>query len=75
MLQYINRSSEEYLGFRLNETLGRSLVDQYLQEQSPPMKLCLTKGREWHGPISLKRKANDPIPATCKAVPVVCAGR
>lgn len=77
IFQYANKSSEKYLGFRQDETLGKSFQELFLHDnlQLNGMNSYLTRGREWQGQIVVKRKAYDPIKVVCKAVPVVCVGR
>ncbi|KAF5295191.1 hypothetical protein FQA39_LY13196 [Lamprigera yunnana] len=76
-LQYANRASERILGYRCDETLGKTIQEQLIYDgiQMNSMSSSLMRAKEWQGPISLRRKGQDGITFTCKAVPVACAGR
>ncbi|XP_050514166.1 high affinity cAMP-specific and IBMX-insensitive 3',5'-cyclic phosphodiesterase 8 isoform X3 [Diabrotica virgifera virgifera] len=76
-LQYINRACEKQLGLRQEEVLGRPLQDQLMFDpaQVNPMGSSLLRGKDWQGPITLKKKPLETILASCKAVPFACAGR
>lgn len=75
--QYANRSSEKYLGFRQDETLGKSFQEHLAQDtvQMNAMNSNLTRGREWQGQMLLRRKNQEPVSSVCKSVPVMCVGR
>ncbi|KAF2894413.1 hypothetical protein ILUMI_11764, partial [Ignelater luminosus] len=76
-LQYANRASEINLGYRHDETLGKTLQEQLIYDplQMNPMSSSLMRSREWQGQISLRRKGQDAAVSACKAVPITCAGR
>lgn len=76
-LQYINRACEKQLGLRQEEILGKTLQDQIAGDpiQINSMASSLLRGKEWSGPVSLKKKPLENILSSCKAVPFACAGR
>ncbi|KAK4884278.1 hypothetical protein RN001_000549 [Aquatica leii] len=76
-LQYANRASERFLGYRYEETLGKTLQEQLIYDpiQLNSMSSSLMRAREWQGPITLRRKGQDAITFTCKATPIISAGR
>ncbi|CAG9821630.1 unnamed protein product [Phaedon cochleariae] len=76
-IQYINRSCEKQLGVRQEEAVGRNLHEQLINDyvQISTMGSSLLRGREWSGPMTLKRKSLDNIVTTCKAVSFSSSGR
>ncbi|KAF5291080.1 hypothetical protein FQR65_LT11465 [Abscondita terminalis] len=76
-LQYANSASERFLGYKCDETLGKTLQEQLIQDpiQLNSMTSSLMRAREWQGPITFKRKGQDAITFTCRAMPIIAAGR
>ncbi|KAJ8963113.1 hypothetical protein NQ318_018578 [Aromia moschata] len=76
-IQYMNRACEKHLYLRQEDTLGKTLQEQIVYEpvQINTMGSSLLRGREWSGPMTLKRKATETIVTSCKAVPFSCSGR
>ncbi|XP_008196277.1 high affinity cAMP-specific and IBMX-insensitive 3',5'-cyclic phosphodiesterase 8 isoform X2 [Tribolium castaneum] len=75
--QYANRSCEKYLSIKPDEILGKTLQEQLAYDalQITTMGSSLHRGREWNGALTLKKKSNEPILTSCRAVPISCAGR
>lgn len=73
----MNTSSEKHLGLRLEDTLGRTLQDTLIQDhvQVNALGSYLLRTREWNGPLTLKKKNQDTMLVTCKAMPFCCSGR
>lgn len=65
------------MGFRYDETLGKTFNEQMTHDntQIQAMSGALGRGREWNGQLTMRRKTQEPIVVSCKAVPVICAGR
>lgn len=75
-MQYASKSSEKYLGFRQDEMIAKSFQEFFVQDlQLTMMNSNLSNGLEWQGQTTVKRKTQEPIVASCKAVPVTCDGR
>ncbi|XP_056636581.1 high affinity cAMP-specific and IBMX-insensitive 3',5'-cyclic phosphodiesterase 8 isoform X2 [Diorhabda sublineata] len=76
-LQYINRACEKQLGVRQEEILGKTLQDQIASDpiQINSMASSLLRGKEWSGPVTLKKKPLDNVLSSCKAVPFASVGR
>lgn len=71
MLQYVNKAGERLLGIRCEEANGKSLGDPGAEALSQ-----LTRGRDWEGPMPLRRRApSDTVTFPCKASPVSCDNR
>lgn len=77
LLQYTNRSSERYLGYRQDELIGKSLLDQFIQDSGnvTHMHSTLQRFKEWDGPILCRRKTADPVNTQCHVIPVCTVGR
>lgn len=76
-LQYVNRSSERFLGYRYDEVLGKTIHEQFIADplQVASMTSSLMRAREWHGSMLLRKKTQDTVSCQCKGVPILCAGR
>ncbi|KAK5649021.1 hypothetical protein RI129_003913 [Pyrocoelia pectoralis] len=76
-LQYVNRTSERFLGYRYDEVLGKTIQEQLIADptQVSSMTSSLMRAREWHGSISLRKKSQDLVSCNCKGIPIICAGR
>ncbi|XP_065167744.1 high affinity cAMP-specific and IBMX-insensitive 3',5'-cyclic phosphodiesterase 8-like isoform X3 [Atheta coriaria] len=76
-LQYLNGASERLFGYRVEETLGKTIQTQLAGDPNQIQTLigAVTKGKTWQGLVAFKRKAMDTLNTTCKAFPIVCAGR
>ncbi|RZB41067.1 high affinity cAMP-specific and IBMX-insensitive 3',5'-cyclic phosphodiesterase 8A, partial [Asbolus verrucosus] len=76
-VQYANRACEKYLNIRSDEVLGRTLQEQlaYDNLQITTMASSLLRGREWNGNFTLKKKNQEPLSTSCRAIPISCAGR
>ncbi|CAH0552157.1 unnamed protein product [Brassicogethes aeneus] len=75
--QYMNRACEKLLGFRQEDTLGKTLQEQLVSDtvQINTMGSSLLRAREWSGSLTLKKKTQDTIVTSCKAVPFASGGR
>ncbi|CAG9762319.1 unnamed protein product [Ceutorhynchus assimilis] len=76
--QYINAACEKQLGLRQEDTLGKTLQEQLVYDtvQINTMSSSLLRGREWSGPMTLKRKSTqEALVSSCRSVPFSCAGR
>ncbi|KAJ8935688.1 hypothetical protein NQ314_012687, partial [Rhamnusium bicolor] len=74
---YMNRACEKQLGLRQEDALGKTLQEQLVYDpvQLNAMGSSLLRGREWSGPMTLKRRPSETIVTSCKAVPFSCSGR
>lgn len=72
MVQYANKSTEKHLGLQQDEIIGTFLQNDILGDhlQLSAMNSSLINSREWQGQIVLKRRAQEPVTALCKTVPV-----
>lgn len=77
IFQYMNRSTEKHLGIRLEDAIGRTLQEMIIQDhvQVNTVGSYLLRTREWTGPLTLKKKNQETLVATCKAVPYCSSGR
>lgn len=75
--QYMNSSSEKHIGVRLEDALGKTLQETIIQDhvQVNALGSYLLRTREWNGPLTLKKKNQETILATCRAMPYCCSGR
>ncbi|XP_031328347.1 high affinity cAMP-specific and IBMX-insensitive 3',5'-cyclic phosphodiesterase 8 isoform X3 [Photinus pyralis] len=76
-LQYVNRSSERFLGYRYDELLGKSIHEQFIADplQVTSMTSSLMRAREWQGSLLVRKKSQDTVSCNCKGIPIICAGR
>ncbi|XP_018578591.1 high affinity cAMP-specific and IBMX-insensitive 3',5'-cyclic phosphodiesterase 8-like, partial [Anoplophora glabripennis] len=74
---YMNRATEKNLNMRQEDALGKTLQEQLVADsvQINTMGSSLLRGREWSGPMTLKKKPSETVVSSCKAVPFSCAGR
>jgi PAS fold. len=73
--QYMNRSSERFLGFSMKDVAGKSLLETNSVDNKELMVQQLQRGREWEGLISWRRKAGDPVVLSGRVIPVCIPGR
>nr|CAI5818794.1 unnamed protein product [Callosobruchus analis] len=76
-LQYINRACEKQLGVRQEECLGKTLQESFVTDtiQINTMGSSLLRAREWNGAMTVRRKSQETIVTSCKAVPFNCCGK
>lgn len=74
-LQYMNRSSERFLGFNMKDVAGKSLLETNSVDNKELMVQQLQRGREWEGLISWRRKMGDSVVLSGRVIPVCSPGR
>lgn len=74
-LQYMNRSSERFLGFSMKDVAGKSLLETNSVDNKDLMVQQLQRGREWEGLISWRRKMGDSVVLSGRVIPVCSPGR
>lgn len=74
-LQYMNRSSERFLGFNMKDVAGKSLLETNSVDNKELMVQQLQRGREWEGLISWTRKMGDSVVLGGRVIPVCSPGR
>jgi hypothetical protein len=74
-LQYMNRSSERFLGFNMKDVAGKSLLETNSVDNKELMVQQLQRGREWEGLISWRRKIGDSVVLSGRVIPVCLPGR
>jgi len=74
-VQYMNRSSERFLGFSMKDVAGKSLLETNSVDNKELMVQQLQRGREWEGLISWRRKVGDPVVLSGRVIPVCIPGR
>jgi PAS domain-containing protein len=67
--QYMNRSSERFLGFSRKDVAGKSLLETNSVDNKELMVQQLQRGREWEGLISWRRKMGDPVVLSGRVIP------
>ncbi|PSN58085.1 High affinity cAMP-specific and IBMX-insensitive 3' [Blattella germanica] len=60
-IQYMNRSSERFLGYTIKDVFGKPLLDNNSVDNKELMVQQLQRGREWEGLITWKRKLGEAI--------------
>ena len=73
--QYLNRTSERFLGYNIKEVKGKSLLDANSVDNKELMVQQLQRGREWEGLISWKRKIGDIAILSGRVIPAAIPGR
>jgi PAS domain-containing protein len=73
--QYMNRSSERFLGFNMKDVAGKSLLETNSVDNKELMVQQLQRGREWEGLISWRRKMGDSVVLSGRVIPVCSPGR
>jgi len=73
--QYMNRSSERFLGFSMKDVAGKSLLETNSMDNKELMVQQLQRGREWEGLISWRRKVGDSVVLSGRVIPVCIPGR
>lgn len=73
----MNRACEKLLGYRQEEALGKSMQEQIAPDtmQVTTMGSSLLRAREWSGSLVLKKKSQETVTTSCKAVPFASTGR
>ncbi|XP_021913481.1 high affinity cAMP-specific and IBMX-insensitive 3',5'-cyclic phosphodiesterase 8-like isoform X2 [Zootermopsis nevadensis] len=74
-IQYMNRSSERFLGFSMEDVAGKSLLEANSVDNRDLMVQQLQRGREWEGVISWRRKTGDCVVLSGRVIPVYITGR
>jgi PAS domain-containing protein len=74
-LQYMNRSSERFLGFSMQDVAGKPLLETNSVDNRELMVQQLQRGREWEGVMSWRRKMGDSVVLSGRVIPVCIAGR
>lgn len=74
-IQYMNRSSERFLGFNMKDVAGKSLLETNSVDNKELMVQQLQRGREWEGLISWRRKMGDSVVLSGRVIPVCSPGR
>lgn len=75
--QYANLVIEKFLGIRQEEIVGKHIADQIIYDpiQLNAISSSLLRSKEWYGPLNLKKKTQEGIQATCRAISIACSGR
>lgn len=73
----MNRSCEKQLGLRQEDSIGKTLQEQLVYDtvQLNTMGSSLLRARDWNGTMTLKKKSQETIITSCKAVPFSSVGR
>jgi PAS domain-containing protein len=71
----MNRSSERFLGFSMQDVAGKPLLEANSVDNKELMVQQLQRGREWEGVISWRRKMGDCVVLSGRVIPVCIAGR
>lgn len=69
IIQYINRATELYLGFRNDEVKGKSIWEIHNgTEYQSAISHQLIRGKEWEGLMMCRRKYGESIVLPCRVV-------
>ncbi|KAJ9576116.1 hypothetical protein L9F63_007003 [Diploptera punctata] len=74
-LQYLNKTSERFLGYNIKEVKDKPLLDANSVDNKELMVQQLQRGREWEGLISWKRKSGEPLLLSGRVIPAAIPGR
>jgi len=73
--QYMNRSSERFLGYTMQDVAGKCLLETNSVDNKELMVQQLQRGREWEGVMSWRRKTGDSVVLSGRVIPVSATGR
>nr|XP_037272595.1 high affinity cAMP-specific and IBMX-insensitive 3',5'-cyclic phosphodiesterase 8B-like [Rhipicephalus microplus] len=74
-IQYMNSAAEKFVGFSVEEMLGRDARDLYELSLLRPdvaggIGTLLSEGKEWQGTLLQKRKGGESVPVLSKITPI-----
>ncbi|XP_011495191.1 PREDICTED: high affinity cAMP-specific and IBMX-insensitive 3',5'-cyclic phosphodiesterase 8A-like [Ceratosolen solmsi marchali] len=70
IVQFVNRATEVFLGFKQEELVGKRIEDFMIFENLALMQQHLRRGKEFQDNIVWKRKDRTPLNINCSVVPI-----